>query len=154
MKIRFCFTLALLMVATTVIGHGQTHVKDNGFWWADSSTAVKLAFVRGYATAMTHVVDIEGFRCLAERNGGTIPEKFPGDEALNACTSQNPRVAPYEFEDIPFGQLSEGLDAFYKDFRNKTIEINLAMAYVRDELKGKPTNELDEELTRYRSTSH
>ena len=63
---------------------------------------------------------------------------------------KNPRVAPYELGSIPFGQLSDGLDEFYKDFRNKTIDVNLAMAYVRDELKGKPAKELEEELTRYR----
>jgi hypothetical protein len=48
------------------------------------------------------------------------------------------------------GQLQEGVDEFYKDFRNKGIEINLAVAYVRDELKGKPAKELEEELARMR----
>jgi hypothetical protein len=132
----------------TGIGRGEEQ-PHNGFWWVGSSENFKLGFASGYAMAMVHVSDAEGFQCLADRNGGTIPEKFPGDEALKACM-QSPRVARYDFGQIRFGQLSEGVDEFYKDFRNKGLEIDLAMTYVRDELKGKSTKELEDELTLWR----
>lgn len=149
MKTRLGFGILLLAVLLgTGRGQEQAH---NGFWWVGSSTDFRLGFASGYAMAMIRVQDIEGFRCLADKNGGKLPEKYPGDEALKGCTSQDPRLAPYDFGDIRFGQLSEGIDEFYKDFRNKGIDITMAMTYVRDELKGKPTKELEEELTKWRS---
>jgi len=44
--------------------------------------------------------------------------------------------------------LAEGVDDFYKDFRNKGIDIGLAIRYVRDELKGKSAKELEDKLTK------
>jgi hypothetical protein len=152
---RFSFALLLLVTLATGLGHGQEKTPThNGFWWVGSSETFKLGFVTGYVMAMVHVEDIEGFLCLAERNGGTIPEKYPGDEALKACTTQNARIAAYNFDQLRLGQLSEGVDEFYKDFLNKGIDINPAMTYVRDELKGKPEKDLEEELAKLRNAAN
>ena len=91
-------------------------------------------------------------KCLADKNGGTLPEKYPGNEAFRACL-ESPTVTPFDFTKIQFGQLAEGVDEFYKDFRNKNIDIILAMLYVRDELRGKPAKELEDELTQWRRQS-
>jgi hypothetical protein len=144
-----------ILLSAVLLGAGQgQEQKHDGFWWVGSSKDFKVGFASGYTVAMVRALDIEGFRCLADRNGGKLPEKYPGDEALKACTSQNPRLAPYDFSDIRIGQLSEGVDEFYKDFRNKGIDITMAITYARDELKGKPTKELEEELTKLRSAAH
>jgi hypothetical protein len=33
----------------------------------------------------------------------------------------------YDFTEIPYGQLPDSVDEFYKDFRNKNIHINVAL---------------------------
>ena len=149
MKTRIGFTLLIFLVLLgTGLGRGQQQ-EYNGFWWVGLSENFKLGFVSGYSQAMVNVRDIEGFECLAERNGGKLPSKPPSDQEIDACL-ETPRLSRYDFGKLRMGQLQEGVDEFYKDFRNKGVEIDLAMDYVRDELKGKPAKELEEELARIR----
>src|SRR5215472_11231405 len=122
----------------------------NGYWWTDSSLQFKLGFVAGYASAMGEAADIAGFECIAKKNGGTLPAKVPPNEVLDACIS-SPAVARFDFQKITRGQLQEGLDAFYGDFRNKAIDIGDAIWYVRDQLKGKTAAELEKELEEIRA---
>jgi hypothetical protein len=144
--------LFLLLSLGTVTAHGETQ-SHNGYWWADSAENFKLGFATGYAIAMTDASDAAAFRCLAAKNGGKVPEKYPGDEVFTAC-SQSPEAMSHNFGNIRVGQLVEGVDEFYKDFRNKNIEIQLAMQYVRDELKGKPAKELEDGLTGWRQRAN
>ena len=142
------FALLLLVLLGTGMGQGQDQSHD-GYWWAGFPSNYKLGFATGYAMAMTNAYDRASIKCLADKNGGTLPEKYPGHEALKACL-ESPTVTPFDFESIRIGQLAEGADEFYKDFRNKGIDIILAMSYVRDQLKGKPAKELEDELALWR----
>lgn len=155
MKIRM--GLALLVLAALGVGiiHGQQTQRTsyNGYWWLPSTEQFKLGFATGYATAMTGAADAASFRCLAAKNGGTIPEKYPGKEALEACL-QTPEVKALSFGNIRIGQLVDGVDDFYKDFLNKGIEVQLAMRYVRDRLKGKTDQELADELAGWRKSAN
>jgi len=83
------------------------------------------------------VSDANTFKCLAEKNGGKIPETFPGNDALKAC-AESSDVVPFDFGGFRAGQWSDGNDEFYKDFRNRGLDIQLAMRYVREQLHGKP----------------
>ena len=131
------------------IAHGEDQLPKSheGYWWADKSDSAKVHFVAGYIEAMTRIQDELWMGCIGTKSGGTVPAKVPPDEVLEACGQT---VTRYNFGNIRFGQMSEGVDAFYKDFRNKNININLAMNYVRDQLKGKSDKELEETLAGYR----
>jgi len=67
---------------------------------------------------------------------------------IEACI--DPR---FEFGNITFGELREGLDTFYGDFRNKAVQINDALWYVRDQLEGKSSAELAKELEGIRAAA-
>jgi hypothetical protein len=145
MKTRIGFALILLLFGIR-IGHGQSPSEpDNGYWWVNQSETYKVALVNGFAMAMTTAADRVTFMCLAEKNGGVIPEKYPGEDVLRAC-AQTPTATLFSFGGIRFGQLVEGMDEFYKDFRNKGVYVTAAMFYVRDEIKGKSAKELEGEL--------
>jgi hypothetical protein len=149
-----CFSFALLLLATLGIGLGQgqdtsTKDSDNGYWWVNQSETYKLGFVKGYVLAMVNASDRVTFMCLADRNGGVIPKQYPGDTALKEC-SQTPTATLFDFSGIRIGQLVEGIDDFYKDFRNKGVTVTTGLYYVRDELKGKPAKELEDELNVFR----
>lgn len=146
--------VVLLFFLPSSIGQGQEQKQaHDGFWWVGSPETYKIGFITGYATAMVHAEDLEGIRCLTENNGGTLPDK-PTHKALEACdSSTNPKISPYDFDVLRISQFAEGVDEFYKDFRNKNIEIQWAMTYVRDELKGKPDKFLDEELKAIRNVT-
>lgn len=145
----------LLVVLLVLLGTARATVENrshNGYWWNGLTTDYKLRFASGYAMAMINAQDLAGFKCIADKNGGKLPEKAPGNEVLDACL-QDPWVTPLDFGDVHFGQLTEGLDEFYKDFRNKEIDVQYALGYVRDELKGKSPEELGQELRRLRVPS-
>jgi hypothetical protein len=153
MKLRLGSALLLFGLLGASVGNGQQQT-HNGYWWVDADQQFKLGFATGYAMAMNDTADAAALRCLAARNGGTVPEKYPGDEALMGCM-QSPEVASLTtFNNLRVGQLVDGVDEFYKDFRNKNIQIELAMRYVRDELNGKTDKELADELAGWRRTAN
>src|SRR5260370_18181014 len=151
MKTRMGFGLFLFV---TLVGTGQgrdqsTRDSDNGYWWAKQSENLKLGFISGYVSDMTLVYNRTTIMCLAEKNLDLPPEKRLTDDVLNAC-AQTPMAMQSNFTGIRFGQLLEGVDDFYKDFRNKGVYVTAALFYVRDELKGKPAKELEDELNVFR----
>lgn len=148
MATRVCFAALLLIsvMAGAGLGQGQPH---NGFWWEqESSQNFRLGFASGYAMAMGRVFDAASMQCAVDKMGGDI-KKTPTDKVMDDCLN-DPSISRYDFTRIPFGQLTNGVDEFYKDFRNKGIEVNEAMFYVRDQLKGKSPQELEDELNRWR----
>jgi hypothetical protein len=62
-------------------------------------------------------------------------------------------VACYDFGNISFGQLMDGVDEFYKDFRNKHVAIADAMTCVRDKLKRKSPAALERQLKEFHNAS-
>ena len=146
------FGLLLLATLGTGTGQGQdqsTKDSDNGYWWVKQSETFKLGFINGYALAMSNEYNRITLPCLGEKNPDLPPEKRFTDEAINACV-QSPTAKHFDFTGIRYGQLLEGMDDFYKDFRNKGVYVSAAMFYVRDELKGKPAKELEDELNIFR----
>jgi len=145
--------LAILALSGTSVAHAQ-QTKYDGYWWAAESESFKLGFVSGYAMAMTSVSDDAAFRCIATKNGGTLPEKVPSEEVLKAC-SETPEAVRLDYGHLRIGQFVEGVDQFYKDFRNSNIEIKHAMLYVRDELRATKTDkDLADELARFRQAAN
>jgi hypothetical protein len=145
---RLGVVLLALFTAGVACGQNQPH---NGFWWNDTARNFRLGYISGYIQAMVNFEDAVTLRCLADRHGGVLPKEYPGNAALDACAKT---AARYDFGELPFGQCLDGVDDFYKDFRNRGIHIDVAMDYVRDQLKGKKSaKELEEDLSAYRRVS-
>jgi hypothetical protein len=90
---------------------------------------------------------------LAEKNGGKLPEKLSSMDVLDAC-ARGPDVVPFDFGGhFRMGQWLDGVDEFYKDFRNKGLDVQLAMRYVKEQLHGKPAKELEDEVTEWRRSA-
>ncbi len=151
MKSRIALTILLLLSLGTEAGIGEEQ-KHNGYWWEDKNESFKLGFVTGYAMAGNNAGDMLAFECLANKHGGVLPQKAPPKEELIAC-SQESVPAAFDYSQVLIGQLADGIDEFYKDFRNKNVPVSLAIRYVRDQLKGKPAKELEDELTAWRKVT-
>jgi hypothetical protein len=145
--------LLLLVFFGMGTSQGQQPQSHDGYWWTDQAEGFKLGFATGYALAMTNAADGAGLTCVADRNGGTLPDNTPLREAIKACL-QSPQVVSLTFTGIRLGQLVEGADEFYKDFRNKDLKVEVAMRYVRDQLKGKTEKELADELAAWRQSAN
>jgi hypothetical protein len=74
--------------------------------------------------------------------------------ALKAC-SETQEAVRLDYGDPRRGQFVQGVDQFYKDFRNSNIDIKPVMHYVRDELRATKTDkELADELATFRRSAN
>jgi len=147
---RYCVTaLFLLTFEVGAITAQKTTSKHDGYWWTNSDQSFKLGFVSGYVMAMNGINDRDVFRCIAQKSGGKLPATYPGRAMVEEC-SETEEAKMTDFSGFMVGQWADGIDEFYKDFRNKSLDVDLALKYVRDQLNGKPAKELEDEVTKMR----
>jgi hypothetical protein len=142
---------ALLIVLALAVGAaGQQRQTHDGYWWNGSNDSFRVGVVTGYLLAMNTVADVFTVKCVHDKNGGKDPDGATLEQALTAC-EETPSVKPFhEFSGFRAGQWSDGVDEFYKDFRNRGLNIELALKYVKDQLHGRPVKELEDEVTEWR----
>ncbi len=123
----------------------------NGYWWENSTPSFKLGWVSGYAKAMDLAGTIQISTCAS--NMPLYKKEFPDIDPKVIMQKMCLSDTQFDYDGIPMGQLVSGIDAFYKDYRNKQLEVGWAIQYARDAIRGKPAQELDAELTLWRRCS-
>jgi hypothetical protein len=75
LDMRHCvkFIVLLFLVSSAF---GQTRSPHNGYWWNDLTPSFKMGAVTGFTLAMITVADTTEFECIAQKNGGKLPEKY------------------------------------------------------------------------------
>jgi hypothetical protein len=120
---------------------------DDGYWWAGLSPQYRLGFVYGYLNGTEHD-HIGAMGTSMSLVADLAPLKWPSlkvqDGVQKFCLSDD------DFDGITVGQFVDGIDAFYKDYKNKQLTVVWAMEYVRDAIKGKPSAELTAKLEMWR----
>lgn len=58
-----------------------------------------------------------------------------------------------DINQFPAIELIDGLDTFYKDFRNRNILVDDGLTYVQDQLRGAPDDKLNAEVLKMRAAS-
>src|SRR5580692_4576550 len=112
---RFLFSVALALSLVTPI---RSQTPDHtGAWWNSLSRPQRIAFVAGYLEASGTVSSSVFLRCLAEKNNGVVPEKAPSDAEIDRCSARAKALSVPKFQNQTFGQISDGIDKFYSDYR-------------------------------------
>jgi hypothetical protein len=130
-KMFVSFVALLLATTTTTIDSGKA---KNGYWWTTFDEPEKLAFVQGY---------IEGLSRANVLLRGSV--NFDDSKIVHKV-SKEPVTSYLDFSEISYGQYIQGLDVFYSDYRNKRINFNAAILYIRDQVRGIAQTELDKRL--------
>jgi hypothetical protein len=126
---RFSVVLAILLIIVPVPIRSDSVQPHNGIWWSGLDVTEKTWFIAGYVEA----IDRADF----------LVEQAITFKKLQVIDSTKD-VTPYlKFYNITYGQFREGLDAFYGDYRNKQINFNVAILYIRDQIQGVPQKDLD-----------
>ncbi len=137
------------VVPSTPLAADRTDL--DGYWWEKLDASFKLGWVSGYAKAMDLAGSIQMSTCAA--NMPMYVKQFPNTDPKvilqKMCLSDN----QFDFDSISMGQFVGGMDAFYKDYRNKQLDVNWSIEYARDEIKGKPAQGLDAEVSLWRRCS-
>jgi hypothetical protein len=148
MRTRANFLVAGLILCAG-LAHGQNPPFRSGYWWLQMPRGMKLAWLEGYGDGQAAVTGWLAAPCL--KHGETFTEASY-KAAEKACIHDDlsrfdsPRNATN-------GQIVDGLDQFYADYRNKTVVITEAIVYVNEELNGKPQPVLDELARKLRQTA-
>jgi hypothetical protein len=103
----------------------------NGYWWLELNHLERIMFIQGYIDGLTRADKLVRTYIAIQ----TLKVK---DDAQSDTV-----MSPLDFYRITYGQLGDGMDAFYGDFRNKRILFDYAMIYVRDQIRGISAAELD-----------
>jgi hypothetical protein len=144
---RVVISCLLLWSATTCCAQSKEQDLD-GSWWNRLDRSFKLGYVSGFAqgherAAMAHITACMGIWMFGE----PVKTAYTREQWQKLCFPTS------DFDGVRMGQFLDGVDSFYRDYRNQKIDISSAMEYVRDEIKGKPQAELDDSLSKLRKVA-
>jgi hypothetical protein len=150
MKPPLVFVAAVaLLVPSALLAAGKTDL--DGYWWEKLDASFKLGWVSGYAKAMDLAGSIQMSTCAS--NMPLYVKEFPNTDPKVILQKMCLSDTQFDYDGIATGQLVDGMDAFYKDYRNKQLEIGWAIQYARDSIKGKAVQEVDAEVALWRRCS-
>jgi hypothetical protein len=139
--------LVLVVVCPAALSNSDK-LEMNGIWWANSNPSFRLGWVSGYARAMDYAGVLQIGTCAAELP--IYQKQFPNTDPQvllqRLCLSDK----SFDYDGITMNQFVDGVNAFYQDYRNQQVEITWAIQYARDEIRGKPTSELESEVGAWR----
>jgi len=131
--------VVLFLFAAYAFGQGnqQKDLADaDGSSWQSASGTSKLGYISGYISAMEEATVSTAYLC-----------GWQGQADSEPCTVT---IKALDFTGISIGQYLNGMDAFYKDFRNTQYPQVAAMRIVRDQINGRPAGDIEKELTAWR----
>ena len=117
--------LLALVVAVVALTPGVALAAPDldGIWWGKLDSSFKLGWVSGYAKAMDLAGTIQMGTCAS--NLALYQKEWPNlaqkDIMQKMCLSDT----QFDFDGFTMGQFVDGIDAFYKDYRNKQLRSGL-----------------------------
>jgi hypothetical protein len=135
---------AQLIVAASLlvccVGVTAEEARHDGTWWNRQSAGFRLLYILGF---------MDGMDLGSRFSAPDQPEvKRAPDPGLDARRTYKSRTEHY-FANLTVGQISDGLDAFYRDYRNRSINLADGFEIVLRSIKGEDV----EALTRARRSS-
>jgi hypothetical protein len=130
MKTRELWAIVLVVVFGSGLLNAQNARRD-GNWWNTRERLVKTDYIIGFYDGM----DLGNYFSYW---------KLPTTDPCNAKAfgSYNELIAKY-LKDISNVQLVDGLDDFYKDYRNRAIIVSKGVWVVLRSIAGTPKDELE-----------
>ena len=129
------------LVAT--LDASQEYRSATGYaFWSKADENVKYAYVVGY-------VDAEDLYRFALDRGA---KPLCGDEGKAWIDDFDRKVLAPDSETVK--QAIEGVDEFYKDWKNQGVQLRIAQNVVRMQIAGRPQAEIDEAVRKARAASH
>lgn len=165
--ISVCVALAVFL-ALCVSVYADEPDDHDGYWWNRNDRMFKLGYIIGLCDGVAGVLNSLRRESLILDSYAAKPEEekeefwmfwgyYPLDWQNTADILRT--IGKREWTDWAissgtYGQLVDGLDEFYSDYRNKTLAISDALPIVGMELRGLPPEMIDDQkrLLRIRKT--
>lgn len=140
--------ISLVALVSPSVGKGEELF--NGYWWNEQLESVKLAYVSGFtkgtddAIAFLRKFEDEGYRTLYQVEGCS-------QTSIVTLVDWIKRELSFDLFDVV--EVADGVDEFYRDFRNRRIAVGYAIAIVRMQLKEKSPGVIESEIRKFRKTA-
>ena len=141
---RLLIVLSFLLLALPICLHAQRERRD-GNWWNGESRDGKLSYITGFFDGMElgHEFSYWGMKTT--------------DKGPSSCMGDT--VASYEeygnkfFSNVTNSQLVDGVDNFYKDYRNRSIRVHDAVWLAVNSIAGKSQRDMDTMIEGWRKAA-
>lgn len=138
-------SIPLILILLTGVSASAEDRRD-GNWWRDRADVSKLAYVAGFFDGM----NLGGkFSYWGIKDGDG---KLDTDSAAKAARSFRDFALRY-MQHVTTEQLSEGLDRFYADYRNRVILITDAAWIVLNAISGKSDKDMQTMIEAFRRSA-
>ncbi len=139
--LRQMLSLAFVIAAlsfTCGLAHAN-EIRRDGNWWNQQSESFKIAYVVGFLDGRTYETRrwTSGFEA-------TLGEKFDANQVkwMNNFFKIMNDADVRDFGNVTVGQLIDGLNNIFSDYKNRRIEVQNAMTLVIRSMDGTPDAEL------------
>ena len=141
-------TTFLAVALVFVLANFATAQNDrrDGNWWNARTAAYKTAFITGLFDGMELGKVVAQPIVQTRPGGGLNQDQLKEFDVIEARFRE--RAEKY-FGKVTNGQVSDGLDEFYKDFRNRAIPVHHAVDVVVRQISGESVDGLVNSLRRY-----
>jgi hypothetical protein len=130
--------LTTLLFALCFPLHAQDNTRRDGNWWREQTPSGKITYMTGFFDGMG------------------LGHNFAYWNNVNDKVCAPKIVGSYDFysdkflKEVTNIQLADGLDEFYKDYRNRSIRISDGVWLVLNSIAGTPQAELDKRIENFR----
>jgi hypothetical protein len=130
--------LLVFIVASACIANAwaQDNRRD-GNWWGAQTRAWKISYAVGFFDGMDLGASFSQWGLL---NHGS-PNAKTDIKSLTASVQSFQKYSSKYFDGVTASQLSDGLDSFYADYRNRGIAIHDSVWMVVQTIAGEPPSE-------------
>jgi hypothetical protein len=135
------FTLLLLLTAP--FARNQQATRRDGNWWVDEDRASKLNYVTGFFDGMD----------LGNRFSYWGLEDDPKSVTAAKVIGSYSSYSKKYLSEVTNGQLVDGLDKLYSDYRNRRIDVMGAVWLVVNGIAGKPEAEMQKLIENWRKNA-
>ncbi len=142
--------MTLLVASTAIAGTDRS-----GDWWTHLTVADKVNVMVGFLDGQTfahQAFNLSIYNALLDpKTGKYDPNRNPGIFALQTAVQDEFKR---EFNSVSPGQLIEGLDKLYADYRNKRVTVADALDVVVGSISGNTDAQYESLLEYYRKKSN
>ena len=133
---RLWLTTALLALSFSL--HAQNNNRRDGNWWREQSYSGKAAYMIGFFDGMSLGNEFSYWKNVNDK------VCFP------KITESYDFYSEKYLKEVTNDQLADGLDEFYKDYRNRSIRISSATWLVLNSIAGTDKAELEKKIENFR----
>lgn len=173
-KINITFLLLTFFFSvTTVFADSRDVAEFDGNEWNLMNETLKIGYIKGFLAGSIYVIEgnmkTDSYGSRVRKNKDKAANFYyrvlgASDTLSNAFSSSdckwvvgyeiyvtNERLYRYSVYGITVGQIVDGLDELYKDFKNKSINVQDAIYVIKKQIKGTPEEEVKQILLYLRS---